>query len=57
VRVSGWVGRPISEEVRERIREALAGGMSVRKAAARFKVNPSTVQSISRPFVGVGIAE
>ena len=52
------LGRPpISGEVRGRIREALAGGMSVRKAAARFKVNPSTVQSISRPFVGVGIAE
>jgi DNA invertase Pin-like site-specific DNA recombinase len=52
------LGRPpISEEVRERIREALAGGMSVRKAASRFKVNPSTVQNISRPFVGVAIAE
>jgi DNA invertase Pin-like site-specific DNA recombinase len=26
-------------------------------AAARFKVNPSTVQNISRPFAGVAIAE
>jgi DNA invertase Pin-like site-specific DNA recombinase len=52
------LGRPpIADEVKERIRAALAGGMSVRKAAARFKVNPSTVQNISRPFVGAGIAE
>jgi DNA invertase Pin-like site-specific DNA recombinase len=52
------LGRPpIADEVQERIRAALAGGMSVRKAAARFKVNPSTVQNLKRPFVGVGIAE
>jgi transposase len=43
--------------VKERIREARAGGMSVRKAAAQFGIDPSTVQNISRPFVGVGIAE
>jgi DNA invertase Pin-like site-specific DNA recombinase len=52
------LGRPpIPDEVQERIRAALAGGISVRKAAARFKVNPSTVQNLKRPFVGVGIAE
>jgi DNA invertase Pin-like site-specific DNA recombinase len=54
------LGRPpIAEEVQERIRAALAGGLSVRKTAAQFKVNPSTVQSISinRPFVAAGIAE
>jgi transposase-like protein len=39
------------------IRTALAGGLSVRKTAAKFNVNPSTVQNISRPFVGVAIAE
>jgi len=32
-------------------RAALAGGMSVRKTAAKFDVNPSTVQRIARPFV------
>src|SRR5262245_39678481 len=52
------LGRPpIPEEVKARIREALAGGMSVRKTAAQFGIDPSTVQNISRPFVGVGIAE
>ena len=34
----------------ERIRAALAGGMSVRKTAAKFDVNPSTVQRVARPF-------
>ena len=29
---------------------ALAGGMSVRKTAAKFDVNPSTVQRVARPF-------
>jgi DNA invertase Pin-like site-specific DNA recombinase len=36
----------------ERIRAALAGSMSVRKTAAKFDVNLSTVQRISRPFGG-----
>ena len=36
----------------ERIRAAVAGGMSVRKTAAKFDVNPSTVQRIARPFDG-----
>jgi hypothetical protein len=34
----------------ERIRAALAGSMRVRKTAAKFDVNPSTVQRIARPF-------
>jgi len=52
------LGRPpIPDDVQERIRTALAGGMSVRKAATRFKVNPSTVQNLKRPFVSAGIAE
>jgi hypothetical protein len=29
---------------------ALAGGMSARKTAAKFDVNPSTVQRIAHPF-------
>ena len=29
---------------------SLADGMSVRKTAAKFDVNPSTVQRIARPF-------
>jgi DNA invertase Pin-like site-specific DNA recombinase len=52
------LGRPpIADEVQERIRSALAGGMSVRKAAAKFQVNPSTVQNLKRPFVPAGITE
>jgi hypothetical protein len=48
------LGRPrIADKLAERIRAALAGGMSVRKTAAKFEVNPSTVQRISRPFGGV----
>ena len=31
---------------------ALAGGMSVRKTAAKFAVNPSTVQRVAHPFEG-----
>jgi DNA invertase Pin-like site-specific DNA recombinase len=47
------LGRPrIADKVAERIRAALAGGMSVRKTAAKFEVNPSTVQRIARPFGG-----
>jgi DNA invertase Pin-like site-specific DNA recombinase len=45
------LGRPpIADKLAERIRTALAGGMSVRKTAAKFEVNPSTVQRIARPF-------
>ena len=54
------LGRPpIADKVAERIRAALAGGMSVRKTAAKFDVNPSTVQRIARPFgdaEGAGVA-
>src|SRR5467141_2079994 len=47
------LGRPrIADKLAERIRAALAGGMSVRKTAAKFEVNPSTVQRIARPFGG-----
>src|SRR5499426_410058 len=47
------LGRPpIAEKLAERIRAALAGGLSVRKTAAKFEVNPSTVQRIARPFGG-----
>ena len=51
-------GVHIQERVRaglqraKRERAALAGGLSVRKTAAKFDVNPSTVQRISRPFGG-----
>src|SRR5262249_55533808 len=45
------LGRPpVAPETQEAIRKALAGGLSVRKTAAKFNVNPSTVQNISRPF-------
>ena len=45
------LGRPpIADKLAEQIRAALAGGMSVRKTAAKFEVNPSTVQRIARPF-------
>ena len=47
------LGRPpIADKLAERIRAALADGMSVRKTAAKFDVNPSTVQRIARPFAG-----
>jgi transposase len=42
----------VKDKLTERIRAALAGGMSVRKTAAKFDVNPSTVQRIARPFGG-----
>jgi hypothetical protein len=43
---------PIADKLAERIRAALAGGMSVRKTAAKFAVNPSTVQRVAHPFEG-----
>ena len=46
------LGRPpIPEALEERIREARKGGLSVRKAAAKFGVSPGTVQRI--PFAHV----
>src|SRR5262245_46464823 len=52
------LGRPpLPKDKEDAIRAALAGGLSVRKTAAKFKVNPSTVQSVKRPFVGAAIAE
>lgn len=46
------LGRPpVKPELKERIRESLAGGLSIRKAAAKFGVNKSTVQRIGSPFV------
>jgi DNA invertase Pin-like site-specific DNA recombinase len=45
------LGRPpLPKEKEDAIRAALADGLSVRKTAAKFHVNPSTVQSIKRPF-------
>jgi DNA invertase Pin-like site-specific DNA recombinase len=45
------LGRPpIADKLAELIRAALAGGMSVRKTAAKFEVNPSTIQRIAHPF-------
>ena len=47
------LGRPpIGDKMAERIRAALAEGMSVRRTAAKFEVNPSTVQRLARPFGG-----
>jgi DNA invertase Pin-like site-specific DNA recombinase len=46
------LGRPpIPEALEERIREARRGGLSVRKAAAKFGVSPSTVQRIPFAYV------
>src|SRR6476659_9134431 len=53
------LGRPpIAPELEKRIREALAtpGRPGIRVIAERFSVNPSTVQRISRPFDGAGVA-
>jgi DNA invertase Pin-like site-specific DNA recombinase len=54
------LGRPrIAAELERRILEALRArketGDSVRKIAARFDINPSTVQRISRPFDGASL--
>ena len=53
------LGRPrISEELEKRILAALkAPGRTegVRKIAARFGVDPSTVQRVSRPFAGASV--
>jgi hypothetical protein len=49
------LGRPrIAPELEARIKKALAipGRPGVRKIAEQFGVDPSTVQRISRPFVG-----
>ena len=46
------LGRPrTSPEKEQAIRDALKGGLSVRKTAAKFDVNPNTVQAIRPPFV------
>ena len=52
----GWP--PIAPALEKRIREALAtpGRPGIRVIAERFGVNPSTVQRISRPFVGASVA-
>jgi Resolvase, N terminal domain len=45
------LGRPpIASELQKRILDARAGGLSVRKTAARFGIDPSTVQRLSRPL-------
>jgi DNA invertase Pin-like site-specific DNA recombinase len=45
------LGRPrIAEELEQRILATLKAGGSVRKTAAKFGVDPSTVQRIKRPF-------
>ena len=36
------MGKPLSMDVRERVIEAIDGGMSRRSAAARYKIAPST---------------
>jgi DNA invertase Pin-like site-specific DNA recombinase len=52
------LGRPpLPKDKEDAIRAALAGGLSIRKTAAQFKVDPSTVQNIKRPFVAGAIAE
>ena len=55
------LGRPrIAADIEARILAALKAreqtGDSVRKIAARFDVDPSTVQRISRPLDGAGVA-
>jgi DNA invertase Pin-like site-specific DNA recombinase len=51
------LGRPpIDPSLEERIREALAGGLSVRKTAAKFKINATTVQRVSRRPFGAAVA-
>ena len=47
-----YSGPSVKDKLTERIRAALAAGMSVRKTAAKFAVNPSTVQRVAHPFEG-----
>jgi DNA invertase Pin-like site-specific DNA recombinase len=45
------LGRPrIAPELEKRIRDALKAGETIRGAADKFSVNPSTVQRIKHPF-------
>ena len=46
------LGRPrIDADLEQRIRNALRAGETIRSAAERFNVNPSTVQRVNkRPF-------
>jgi len=51
------LGRPrIDADLEKRILAALKAGGSVRKTAAKFGVDPSTVQPVSRPFGGKSAA-
>jgi DNA invertase Pin-like site-specific DNA recombinase len=51
------LGRPrIAPEVETRILAALKAGESIRRVAAKFSINPSTVQRVARPFVGTSEA-
>ena len=46
------LGRPrIDPALEQRIRDALKAGETIRGVAAKFNVNPSTVQRIKSPFV------
>jgi DNA invertase Pin-like site-specific DNA recombinase len=46
------LGRPrIAPELEKRIREALKDGATIRGAAEKFGVNPSTIQRVKHPFV------
>jgi DNA invertase Pin-like site-specific DNA recombinase len=61
VREGKQLGRPrLAADIERRISVALKArketGDSVRKIAARFGVDPSTVQRISRPLDGTGVA-
>jgi DNA invertase Pin-like site-specific DNA recombinase len=52
------LGRPrLAEDIENRIKKALAtpGRPGVRKIAARFGVDPGTVQRISRPFEAASV--
>jgi DNA invertase Pin-like site-specific DNA recombinase len=45
------LGRPpIPAALEQRIRDALKGGLSIRKAAAKFGISKDTVLRVSRPF-------
>ena len=45
------IGRPrIAPGLETRILAALKAGESIRRVAARFEVNPSTVQRVAHPF-------
>jgi hypothetical protein len=53
---SGWLAAALEKQIHDALKARATTGEGVRKIAARFGVDPSTVQRISRPFEGASAA-